>query len=222
MSVFFTRRGPAPVLGKMLGDYAEGDIVYLNESGSPVEFYVAKHDYESALNGYGRTLLVRKDIYSKNYPWISYGAPNTYASSYIDSFFNGDYKTLLDSAVQDSISTTSFYYTPGNENNNVSVLSRSIFALSATELGYINSSVNTEGAALPISSTLRTAYFNGSEQSHWTRSPSRYTTNTVFVVSSYGFGEQYCHMNGYGYRPVFTLPATAKFNPDTNQFKGVA
>ena len=60
--VFFATRGliGAPV---RLSDMEEGALVKLKESGSPVEFYVAKHDYESELNGSGRTLLVRKDCY---------------------------------------------------------------------------------------------------------------------------------------------------------------
>ncbi len=40
-----------PVTTASLSTFAEGSIVKINESGSPVEFYVAKHDYESALNG---------------------------------------------------------------------------------------------------------------------------------------------------------------------------
>lgn len=46
----------APVMGIKLGDIAEGSIVKLNEGGSPVEFYVAKHNYENSLNGMGSTL----------------------------------------------------------------------------------------------------------------------------------------------------------------------
>ena len=53
--VFFTRRF-LPVVGTSLGNIDEGTIITLNESASPVEFYVAKQDYESGLNGAGRTL----------------------------------------------------------------------------------------------------------------------------------------------------------------------
>ena len=47
--------------GIHLNTITPGAILYLNESGSPVPFYIAKHDYESGLNGAGRTLVVRKD-----------------------------------------------------------------------------------------------------------------------------------------------------------------
>ena len=48
--VFFTRRF-LPVTGTSIGNIDEGTIITLNESASPVEFYVAKQDYESGLNG---------------------------------------------------------------------------------------------------------------------------------------------------------------------------
>lgn len=43
-----------------LGSKAVMSTVKLKENGTLVEFYVAKHDYESGLNGSGRTLIVRK------------------------------------------------------------------------------------------------------------------------------------------------------------------
>ena len=34
-------------MAQQLGQVAVGTLVKLNENGSPVKFYVAKHDYES-------------------------------------------------------------------------------------------------------------------------------------------------------------------------------
>ncbi len=48
-----------------LSKVKEGDVVNLPEGGVMVPFHVAKIDYESGLNGAGRTLLVRKYIYDK-------------------------------------------------------------------------------------------------------------------------------------------------------------
>lgn len=39
--------------GLPLSDLPEGSLVAINERGSPVLFYLAKHDYESGLNGAG-------------------------------------------------------------------------------------------------------------------------------------------------------------------------
>ena len=40
-----------------LGNKSTGSIIKLKENGTLVDFYVAKHDYESSLNGAGRTLV---------------------------------------------------------------------------------------------------------------------------------------------------------------------
>ena len=55
--VIVSKQLTVPSTGKQLSDYAEGDIVKINENGTPVEFYVAKHNYQTRLNGTGRTLL---------------------------------------------------------------------------------------------------------------------------------------------------------------------
>ena len=62
--------------GLSLSDLPEGSLAAIDESGSPVLFYLAKHDYESGLNGAGRTMFVRKDCYderkwnSNNAKWV--------------------------------------------------------------------------------------------------------------------------------------------------------
>ena len=191
--------------GKHLGDFSEGDIIQLNEGGVPVDFYVAKHDYESALNGAGRTLVVRKDVYD-SMVWDS-GDVNAYASSDLDSWFNSTYKNMLDADIRSLIGTTKIRYTPGNGNNTVGTLERAVFALSLTELGQSHTYANTEGSALPIASTLRIAYRNGSPTTQWTRSPDTGKTYRAWWLDSDGsIYNNYCHFS-FGSRPAFTLPA---------------
>ena len=213
--IFVYRTSAVGPSGIPLSDYAEGDIIKLNEGGSPVEFYVSKHDYESGLNGAGRTLVVRKDCYDIRV-WDS-GNVNAYASSDLDSWFNGTYKALLDPSIQTAIGTTKFYYTPGDGNNTVGTLERAIFALSLTELGQSHTYANTEGSALPIASTLRIAYHNGSATTQWTRSPHTSSTFNAWRLSYNGNFGNYSCTNSYGSRPAFTLPSTLLFNPDTNE-----
>lgn len=212
--VIVSKQMEVPILGKQLSDYAEGDIVQIPENGVPVEFYVAKHDYESSLNGAGRTLVVRKDVYD-NQVWDN-GSVNAYASSDLDSWFNSTYKNMLDADIRSLIGTTKIRYTPGNGNWTVGTLERAVFALSATELGRSISWVNVEGSALPIASTLRIAYRNGSAYTQWTRSPHTDSTGRAAFLDSYGtVGGNYCY-SSYGSRPAFTLPSTTKFDPNTN------
>lgn len=206
--VFFATRGLLGPSGTMLSDIEEGELVKLNENGSPVDFYVAKHDYEPDLNGAGRTLLVRKDCYD-NRAWDAEYV-NAYASSDIDAWFNGDYKNLLDPSIQTAIGATKFYYTPGNGNTTVSTLERAVFSLSLTEMGESHSYANVEGSAFPIASTLRIAYQGGSATTQWTRSP--YTNNTLraWRLDSYGgFTFSGCNKS-YGSRPAFALPSTIR------------
>lgn len=206
----------APVQGVALADMAEGSIVYLNENGSPVEFYVACHNYESSLNGTGRTLLVRKDCYDTR---VFNSSNNVFSSSAINTWLNNTYLGLLDADTQAAVGTTKFYCLAGNGSTTVTTLSRAIFLLSATELG----DAYSDGAKLDIAGTLRIAYRSGSACTQWTRTPaSAFTTNTVCYLSTTGnYLADYCY-NSYGSRPVFTLPSTALFDEGTLLFKEVS
>lgn len=203
----------APVTGIALGTIAEGQLVKIKENGFPIEFYVAKHDYEPALNGSGRTLLVRKEAYN-DVIWGAEPNYNAYAKSNIDAVANGSYKETLDQDTLSAIGATKFYYTVGNGNSAVTTLLRAIFTLSATELG--GSGGNTEGAVLPTASILKTL-----SPSQATRSPVP-TNRTMFYAYYYtdGLNTADVYQNPFPLRPCFTLPSTSTF--DKNMvFKGV-
>ena len=192
--------------GTPLSAYAEGDIVYINESGSPVEFYVAKHDYESSLNGAGRTLVVRKDVYDQR-SWNSYNL-NTWASCSMRSWLNSTYKALLDADIQEAIGTTTYRYTPGNGDKTVSTRSDAVFLLSLTELGQSYTYANVEGSVLPIAFILQIAYQGGSATAQWTRSPrTNFAARACYLLANGNVGSNNC-MGTYGSRPAFTLPSS--------------
>lgn len=207
---------PTVIDGIILSDIAEGSIVKLNESSSPVEFYVACHNYEETLNGGGRTLLVRKNSYDPQM-WDSNGE-NSYAISSIDAWLNGDYKAMFDSEALAAMGMTKFYYTVGGGDRTLTTLNRTVFLLSVEELfGNVEDDevYNAEGSQLPIADVLRSVV------TQWTRSPYLWnsyeagytingtTTNTEDVLAKKAF------------LPAFTLPSTAIFDSDTQQFKGV-
>nr|DAE35159.1 MAG TPA: hypothetical protein [Caudoviricetes sp.] len=199
---------------KAISTLPVGSIIKLNESGNPVEFYVCKHDYESELNGSGRTLVVRKDCYDTR-RWHSSNV-NAYASSAIDSWLNSTYKNLLDADIRGVIGTTKIKYTPGNGNNTVGTLQRAIFLLSATELNRSASWFNVEGTALEIASSLQIAYMNGSAVVQWTRSPNTdYTNYAVYLYTDGNVSYSYC-TSTYGSRPAFTLPSTTLVDDSGN------
>lgn len=203
-----------------LGNKSTGSIIKLKENGTLVDFYVAKHDYESGLNGPGRTLVVRKDCYD-NRVWDN-GNVNAYASSDLDSWFNSTYKNMLDADIRSLIGTTKIRYTPGNGNWTVGTLERAVFALSATELGRSASWFNVEGSALPIASTLQVAHLNGSTNTQWTRSPSTYNTNVAVYLSTGGNVVSGSCGSTIGSRPAFTLPSSLYVSYDGSVFQNTA
>ena len=197
---FYSSVKPVP-----LSTFAEGDTVYINENGSPVEFYVAKHNYESGLNGSGRTLLVRKNC-DVSMKWNDTNK-STYENSTIDTWLNNTYKNTLDAGIVDSIGATSFYYTPGDGNNTVTTIQRSIFLLSTTELGDETTIANTEGTALQTISILLIATKNGTPVSYWTRSPSAKISGLACLVTEEGLTNRQNNVTySYYVRPAFTLP----------------
>lgn len=212
-----------------LANYKEGSIVYINENGVAVPFYVAKHNYESGLNGKGRTLLVRKYILEEKNVFFnsSYRGSNAYANesntaSY-DGWLNITYKALLDATVQTALGTTKFYYTPGRYDMTVQTLQRGIFHLSMTELGCTSTYCNVEGTALPIANTLKMGKkytYQESASAQGTRTPQTNNTTGCYVINANGtVGLTAANSALTSYlRPAFTLPEDAVFDPNTDGF----
>ena len=178
----------------------EGDIISLPENGKMVEFYVAKLDYENALNGAGRVLLVRKTCYDKR-TWDAANV-SAYATSDIDTWLNDNYKGMFPEDVQTAMGTTKFYYTPGNGNWTVGTLERSVFLLSGTELGYSEAWFNVEGSTLPTASILSVASIE-----QWTRTPMVSGGGRAVTVQNNAAATRTCAESEYS-RPCFTLPST--------------
>lgn len=122
-----------------LSNIPEGKTVLMDEGSNVVEFIVAKHDYESKLNGVGRTLLIRKR-YPTLMNWDS--SWSAYAQSDINTWLNGEYLNTFSSAQKEAIGSTTFYYTPGFTamdfsvgSSKVSTMSKAVFLPSAHEFG---------------------------------------------------------------------------------------
>ena len=197
-----------------LGSKAEGSIIKLKENGVLVDFYIAKQNYESGLNGAGRVLVVRKDCYDQR-QWHGSNV-NAYATSAIDTWLNGTYKNLLDANIRTAMGTTKIYYTPGNGNTTKTTLERSVFLLSATELGQTHTYMNAEGTALSatVLNLLKIAYLNGSAVYQWTRSPYTDGTYLAWVLNSNGDLYYGGCSSTSGSRPAFTLPSTLYVSDD--------
>ena len=196
-----------------LGSKSVGSIVKLKENGKLVEFYVGVHNYESGLNGTGRTLVFRKDCYDER-KWHT-SLVNIYASSYIDSWLNDSYKNMLDADIRALIGSTKIRYTLGNGNTTMGTLDRAVFLLSAYELGKNEESLfNKEGTTLPNVANYQIAKLNSSTVPQWTRSPSiSSNSHAVYLHHDGGVYSSFCNYT-YGSRPAFTLPSNLYVSND--------
>lgn len=204
-----------PQAGTPIGELTEGTLITITENGAPVEFYVADHDYQSDLNGNGRTLLLRLECYNQQ-SWDRQNR-NTFSTSSILSWLNDSYLSLFTSSVRSMIGSTSFKCSPGGDdipNLGTITLTFPVFILSSAELGkgYIS-----DGDRLPIIGmpgiSAEKARLNGVYVDQWTRTPYKSVMAGVNVEVIYlnTSGQRNYIRCDYvkGIRPCFTLPSTA-------------
>ena len=205
----------APVLPFSISKLEEGTIIKIKENGVLQDYYLAQHNYQPTLNGSGRVLFARKEGYGYHV-WNS-SANSTYANSTIDTFLNGDFKTLFDADVREAMGETSIPNAVGYGNSSVTTLQKSVFLLSVTELGKSHSKASVEGEAVPIADMLDILNVGGEATAQWTRTPYNGGTGDVWWISSVGTLTNYAVATGsYGIRPCFTLPNTATVLPEAN------
>ena len=203
--------------GIPLNTITPGAILRINYvvGSDDIQFYIAKHDYESDLNGAGRTLVVTK--YLSDYSAFGDStSKNKYESGELNKTMQ-NFLSRLDRRAQAEIEETRFYFTPGGGDSTLTTMSAKIFSLSPTELGYkVNTSmVNAEGEALPIASLLQVgAYENGNTADFWTRTPSNYAGpgGETDIYACCANARKTATLIHYAARentrPAFTLPGT--------------
>ena len=196
-------------------DLAIGDgFVYLMEGSTKVKFYVLAHNYESGLNGKGRTLFCRESP----------------ANLTLDKFT---------AAVQKWISTTSYKYqytTWSGSYSKVQTGSANFFSLSAIELNMATDYYTkglADGSALSAAARTRVGYIiTASDTSFWTRSTDTrssgyhkedgdnvYDYDYYYAVvgasgSSISFSKFDRYKTSLATLPCFTLPETLYIDKD--------
>lgn len=216
-------------------DLAIGDgYVYLMEGSTKVKFYVLAHNYESGLNGNGRTLFCRESP-AKRGPWSSVGefgrrvdiAWGTKDSEYtctIYDWLTTTYFNKFAADVKGWMGETKYLA-------HRTTFSTSIFTLSASESVYSLSS-RPEGTLLSSEARKRLEnIFTAFETYIWTRTQSNnasyhhdssdndyyYDGVALSGVNRdyYGrFNTKYGHAQSWGYLPCFTLPETLYIDKD--------
>lgn len=216
-------------------DLAIGDgYVYLMEGSTKVKFYALCHNYESGLNGKGRTMFCRESPATSG-PWSSVGE----YGRRVDIAW-GITRDGYTCSIYDWLTTTYFYkfaadvkgwmgktrYSPGD-----SRFATSIFTLSESESVYSLYS-RPEGTLLSDEARTRLEnIFTDFGTNIWTRTQSN---NTSYHHSSsdndyyydgvalsgvsrndWGrFSTTYGHTQSWGYLPCFTLPETLYIDKD--------
>mgnify|MGYP004471547627 CR=1 FL=1 len=171
--------------GLPLSTFKEGAAIHIRENSASTYYIVSKHNYESELNGEGRTLLVRKAEYAQT-NWGT--SANTYNGSNVDQLLTGTFKDSLDSNIVKVLDAypTKIYYTPGNGDTGITTISKPVFLLSSTEYGPNSDIHNVEGTILPVASQLLSAGCTGNK-ALLTRTPAinDKTNNTNSSVIDY-------------------------------------
>lgn len=207
-----------PKIGTPASELAEGTVVKVNENGAPVEFYLAKHNYEEKHNGPGKELLVRKDIYDLG-PFagstrIAY--KNNYVGSALDTWCDQTYINVFSSWLKSQMGTTiieavTAVYSTGDYTQDT--VERHAWSLSIRELARDTANSTTEGSVLPVANQIIFALYNGNDQDYWPRS--------AHTRSGEGYVIQKTHIDGfypatvtwsYGRRPCIAIPNNLLFD----------
>lgn len=214
---------------------AIGDgFVYLMEGSTKVKFYALSHNYESRLNGKGRTLFCRESpagsgthttSAKKDYRVDSNNEDAWYKNTYVNKF-SGEVRKLIGMTKYIGQYVHMTYTQSGDPTGNAEIDSKtyesSFFPLSTAEVAlraFADGSALSSAAISRIAS-IQTRYGSGI----WTRSPSRVLTGTTstglpkyyYANSQYISGASGSSLStaegtpgsSYGYLPCFTLPET--------------
>ena len=225
-------------------DLAIGDgYVYLMEGSSKVKFYVLAHNYESSLNGKGRTMFCRESPATKGTRTGNSRSDASYWPSCLEcSYYRNTYLANFTTTVKSWIGSTKIHvnslHNPlGNSspsyNMDVTSAGFSFFAISSVELGAsrFGSYNYSDGTTLSTAARTRLAAILRSYGAFWTRSPGPrntdhhtdsdgdieyYFANGVYVQSASGASFNLDQAWSYetGYLPCFTLPETLYIDKD--------
>lgn len=222
-------------------DLAIGDgYVYLMEGSTKVKFYVLTHNYESRLNGKGRTLFCRESPAGSGTHTTSAKEDYRVDSNNEDAWYKNTYVNKFSGEVRKLIGMTKYigqyvymtYTQSGDPTGNAEIASKtyesSFFPLSTAEVAlraFADGSALSSAAISRIAS-IQTRYGSGI----WTRSPSRVLTGTsstnfqkyYYANSQYISGAsgssvttaEGTYGSSYGYLPCFTLPETLYIDKD--------
>lgn len=187
-------------------DLAIGDgYVYLMEGSTKVKFYALCHNYESGLNGNGRTMFCRESPATSGIHTTSKRNSYRVDTNGEDTWYKNTYAKKFSDEVRNLIGTTKYYGqyasksfnsvgTPGGTVLRDDTYESSFFPVSTAEVGksgYSDGSV-LSSAAISRISNIHARYGSGI----WTRSPTKTLTDEYAAIVGNGLtGTVYAYAN---------------------------
>lgn len=210
-----------------LGTKSVGSIVKIKVNGASKDFIVVQQGnpntstYDSSCAG---TWLLMKDIYTTS----TFGNNNSYKDSSIHTYLNGTFYNLIDSNIRAAIKQVKIPYQNGTGSGGSLAtgsngLSTKVFLLSGYEVGWTTSDNGyfpKDGVRLAYfgnssgGNSKRIAYNGSSAAEWWLRSPSTFSSSSVWLVKPDGSGGLWYCSDTYGVRPAFILPSTLMVSDD--------
>lgn len=190
--------------GTPVGSVPEGQVITIHENGSPIEYFVARHNYESDLNGSGGTLVFRKPTTDDEVVWDSGDA--SYSASEIDAWLNTTFLNRLSLGAINAIRATKIESAPASSWQ-ASVIERKIFLPSLLELGGSDNNAPIEGEMIPASSLI---IDNGElPGAFWTRSNMINDSYMAYGMREDGTVYEDSKPSTNPIRPMFVLDSNA-------------
>ena len=154
----------------------------------------------------GGVVLVRKNIYSES----EFGSTTSYPNSTLDNLIKTTIYNKMPQKLRNKMMDVTFnLYGSGD-------ITRKMFALTYTMVGFGNNSEVAEGKALQLytSNASRVKIINGSRASWWLS--SRYNSDYEWSVYLSGPSNYSSPSNMYGVVPAFVIPSKTLYDPTPN------
>ena len=154
----------------------------------------------------GGVVLVRKNIHSKS----QFGSTTNYPNGTLDNLIKTTIYNQMPQKLRDKMMDVSFpLYISGN-------ITRKMFALTYTMLGFGNNSGVAEGKALQLytSNARRVKTFNGEESGWWPSSQK--SSAYVWLVGTDGSAVVYLTNSKWGVVPAFVIPSETRYDATPN------
>lgn len=155
--------------------------------------------------------LTQKNIYTEYL--FSNNNNQAYANSFLNDFLEHSYFHLIDSKLQPYILTPTLPIAAG-VSIGATTIAKKVFLLSITETGA--TTLSNDGSKLSYFSdnNSRIAYYGKDAEVWWTRSPSSYSSSSVWCVYADGDQNNSYAGNSCGVRPTFIVDSSLLVDDD--------